>query len=218
MKNVLLILTTFFALQSCARINDPSESTDNKGSQEFVKIPIDKSQTDTAYFAAGCFWCVEAIYESVRGVIEVESGYSGGVIKNPTYEQICTGKLKHAEAVKVIYDPKKVSFSTLVDVFFNSHDPSTLNRQGPDSGPQYRSIAFYQTDEEKVIVNDKIKALKEAGTFSKITTEVKAFEVFYKAEEYHQDYEKNNPNQGYIRAVSIPRLNKFKEKMPEVLK
>ncbi len=217
MKSLAVILLTFIAMQSCASNSNSEFVPENKNDEQAIILPT-KVPTATAYFASGCFWCVEAVFESVRGVIEAESGYAGGEIKNPTYEQICTGRLKHAESVKVIYNPEVVSYSTLVDVFFNSHDPSTLNRQGPDSGPQYRSIAFYQTDEEKAIIESKIKSLKEAQTFSKITTEVKAFVVFYRAEEYHQDYEKNHPNQGYVKAVSIPRLNKFKEKMPEVLK
>jgi len=214
MRNLIFIFLTFIALQSCALSPSPDSTTD--GSNELI-LPA-KVPTATAYFASGCFWCVEAVFESVRGVIEAESGYAGGEIKNPTYEQICTGRLKHAESVKVIYNPEVVSYATLVDVFFNSHDPSTLNRQGPDSGPQYRSIAFYQTDEEKEILESKITTLREEQLFSRVTTEVKAFDVFYRAEEYHQNYERNHPNQGYIQAVSIPRLNKFKEKMPEVLK
>lgn len=207
----------FFALYSCAADNNIQSSKD-KNLQSNEGINLDASSLETAYFASGCFWCVEAVFESVRGVVEAESGYAGGEIKNPTYEQICTGKLKHAESVKVIYDPKIVSYATLLDVFFNSHDPSTLNRQGPDAGPQYRSIAFYQNDNEREAIKNKIKMLLEMETFSKITTEVKEFEVFYRAEEYHQDYERNHPNQSYVQAVSVPRLNAFKARMPEVLK
>ena len=170
----------------------------------------------TAYFASGCFWCVEAVFESVKGVQEAVSGYSGGASKNPTYKEICTGKSGHAEAVKVYYDSSVVSYETLVEVFFNSHDPSTLNRQGPDSGTQYRSEIFYETDAEREISNKAIQALRASGT--KVTTAVSPLDVFWDAEDYHQDYERLNPNQSYIRAVSIPRLNAFKAKMPEVLK
>ena len=212
MKNLMVLVTIFIALQSCA---NPFGTSEEVKSEVITALP---ANFKTAYFASGCFWCVEAVFESVKGVKEAESGYSGGIIKNPSYEQICTGKLRHAEAVKVIYNPEVVSYSTLVDVFFNSHDPSTLNRQGPDSGPQYRSIAFYQNEKEKQIITNKIKALLEGKRFLKITTEVKPFEVFYKAEEYHQDYEKRNPNNSYVRAVSLPRLNAFKARMPEVLK
>eukprot|EP00353_Schmidingerella_taraikaensis_P000223 CAMPEP_0185594866 /NCGR_PEP_ID=MMETSP0434-20130131/76421_1 /TAXON_ID=626734 ORGANISM="Favella taraikaensis, Strain Fe Narragansett Bay" /NCGR_SAMPLE_ID=MMETSP0434 /ASSEMBLY_ACC=CAM_ASM_000379 /LENGTH=178 /DNA_ID=CAMNT_0028222493 /DNA_START=251 /DNA_END=787 /DNA_ORIENTATION=- len=172
----------------------------------------------TAYFASGCFWCVEAVFESVDGVAEAVSGYAGGEKPNPTYRIVSSGNSKHAEAVKVYYDSSIVSYETLVEVFFNSHDPSTKNAQGPDYGPQYRSIAFYQNQEELSTIQRKIKEYRLAGTFSRITTEVKELDKFWVAEDYHQDYERLNPNQPYIRSVSIPRLNKFKAKMPEVLK
>ena len=160
-----------------------------------------------AYFASGCFWCVESIYESLIGVEKVESGYSGGYTKNPTYYTVLTGKTGHAEAIKVYYDSNKVSFNELVKVFFGSHDPTTLNRQGPDSGTHYRSIAFYSNENEK---NNK--------TYPKIVTEVKKFDVFYIAEDYHQDYKEKNPNNAYIWNVSVPRINKFKSKFSELLK
>ena len=181
MKNLIILFVMFFTLYSCAADN---KSIPSQGETSLIKqvVEIEQSSNEVAYFASGCFWCVEAIFESVRGVMEVESGYSGGEIKNPTYEQICTGKLKHAESVKVIYNPEIVSYSTLLEVFFNSHDPSTLNRQGPDAGPQYRSIAFFQNSDQKVAIEKKINMLLEAKVFSKVTTEVKEFEVFYKAE------------------------------------
>ncbi len=208
MKILFSLLFVFIVFFSCS----------NQDVNSVAILEKTSSNYKTAYFAAGCFWCVEAIFESVRGVDEAISGYAGGVVKNPTYEQICTGKLKHAESVKVIYDPSVVSFSTLVDVFFNSHNPATLNQQGPDKGPQYRSIAFYQTPAEKEIIDAKIEKLKREKVFPRITTEVKKLDVFYKAEAYHQDYEKKHPNNSYIQAVSIPRINAFKQKMPEVLK
>ena len=214
MKKTMFLFAILLALNSCA---EPYKETNEV--EEVKKTSfMENTKFKTAYFASGCFWCVEAVFESVKGVEEAFSGYSGGVIKNPTYAQICTGRLRHAEAVKVIYNPEVVSYSTLVDVFFNSHDPSTLNRQGPDSGPQYRSIAFYNTEKEKTILLNKIKQLRSGGKYSKITTEVVPFDVFYMAEEYHQNYERRNPNNSYVRAVSIPRLNAFKAKMPELLK
>ncbi|MFN3136721.1 MAG: peptide-methionine (S)-S-oxide reductase MsrA [Allomuricauda sp.] len=175
---------------------------------------------ETAYFASGCFWCVEAIFESVKGVKEVYSGYAGGTEKNPTYEEVSYGRTTHAEAVKVFYDPEVISFTQLVQVFFGSHDPTTLNRQGPDRGPQYRSIAFYKNDKEKKIIQDYMKKLETENVYGDrpIVTEVKAFDTFYMAEEYHQDYEKRNPNNSYIRNVSIPRLNRFKENFQSYLK
>ena len=175
---------------------------------------------ETAYFASGCFWCVEAIFESVKGVKEVYSGYAGGTEKNPTYEEVSYGRTTHAEAVKVFYDPEVISFTQLVQVFFGSHDPTTLNRQGPDRGPQYRSIAFYKNDKEKKIIQDYMTKLETENVYGNrpIVTEVKAFDTFYMAEEYHQDYEKRNPNNSYIRNVSIPRLNRFKENFQSYLK
>ena len=176
-------------------------------------------QYETAYFASGCFWCVEAIYESVYGVVEVISGYAGGITVNPNYQQIGTGRIGHAETVEVYYDPEKVDFKTLLAVFFDSHDPTTKNRQGPDRGTQYRSIAFYGNEQEKKIIEDYIQELTNKQVFSNpIVTEIKPHTVFYKAEEYHQDFEKLNPSHPYVRQISIPRLNKFKQKSPEVLK
>ena len=172
-----------------------------------------------AYFASGCFWCVESVYESLEGVEEAYSGYAGGKTKNPTYYQVITGNTGHAETVEVIYDSKIIDFSTLVKVFFDSHDPTLLNQQGPDRGTQYRSVAFYQNKSEKKIIEDYISKLTKAKVFQqKIVTEVKPLSKFYYAENYHQDYEKNNPNDLYILNVSKPRLNKFKAISPELLK
>jgi peptide-methionine (S)-S-oxide reductase len=175
-------------------------------------------KTNTAYFGSGCFWCVEAIFETVKGVKYAESGYSGGSNKNPTYEQVCSGLTGHAETVKVVYDPKVIAFADLLRVFFNSHDPSTLNQQGPDKGTQYRSVIFYSNESELKIAKEYIKTLNEKKTFSKITTTLEPFEAFYKAESYHQDFEKNNPDNPYVRQVSIPRLKAFKKKSKEYLK
>ena len=179
---------------------------------------MSKKENKVAYFASGCFWCVEAVFESVIGVDEAISGYAGGHTLNPTYQTIGTGKTGHAETVAVYYNPKKVSFKTLVTVFFGSHDPTTKNGQHPDYGTQYRSIAFYSTDSEKKIIEAAITKLNQEIYSGKIVTEITKHTKFYKAEDYHQDYEKRNPNQGYVRAVSIPRLNKFKKKFPELLK
>jgi peptide-methionine (S)-S-oxide reductase len=171
-----------------------------------------------AYFASGCFWCVEAVFESVKGVSESVSGYSGGIEENPTYKEVGYGRTTHAEAVEIYYDPEIVSFETLVDVFFGSHDPTTLNRQGPDAGPQYRSIAFYQNASEKKIIEDKIAALNANTYEGKIVTQVLPFQKFWIAEGYHQNYERLNPDNPYIRNVSVPRLKRFQAKFPELLK
>lgn len=209
----LLVLVFFTASCSTQKLNNEAQKEIKTKSAEEL------SAFSKAYFAAGCFWCVEAVFESVEGVEEAVSGYSGGVIANPTYEQIGTGRLKHAEAVEVYYNPEKVSFSTLVKVFFGSQDPTTANRQGPDRGPQYRSIAFYQNEEEKAIIEKYIAELTENKVFdAPIVTEVKAFDKFWNAEDYHQNYERLHPENPYVKNVSIPRLNRFKKQFPELLK
>ena len=209
------LLALFVSLQTCISSTPPLDS--NQPQCE----PPTTSQDGykKAYFASGCFWCVEAIYESVKGVKEVYSGYAGGFTKNPNYNQIGTGRTGHAEAVEVIYNPTVVSFGTLVQVFFGSHDPTTPNRQGPDYGSQYRSIAFHTSDQEREIIQNYIALLQEKKIFSKeIVTEIKPLEQFYYAEEYHQDYEKNNPDNPYVQQVSLPRLRKFQRLYPELLK
>lgn len=165
-----------------------------------------------AVFAEGCFWCSEHVFEAVVGVDEAVSGYSGGNVKNPSYEMVGSNNTGHAEAVAVFYDPSKVSYKELVAVFFASQDPTTPNQQGPDRGSSYRSIAFYSNASEKKIIEDKIKELTANKVFANpIVTEVKPVSEFYKAEAYHQDYVKNNPNQPYVKGVSVPRYNKFKK-------
>lgn len=171
-----------------------------------------------AYFASGCFWCVESIYENLKGVKEVYSGYSGGSVENPTYYQVISGRTGHAEAIEVIYDSTVIDFKTLVKVFFGSHDPSTLNRQGPDVGTHYRSVAFYDSEQEKKIIEKEIKKLLDKKIYKLITTEVLKFNKFYRAEEYHQDYKKKNPNDIYIMRVSNPRISKFKMDFKEIIK
>ena len=181
-------------------------------------IQLKSQNNKEAYFASGCFWCVESIYESLIGVEKVESGYSGGNTKNPTYYTVLTGRTGHAESIKVYYDADQISFNELVKVFFGSHDPTTLNRQGPDRGTHYRSIAFFSTELEKKIINEEINRLLKNKTYPKIVTEVKRFEKFYIAEDYHQDYKENIPNTSYIWNVSVPRINKFKSKFSDILK
>lgn len=213
MKNIILAtllpLLAFFHLQECEG-GSQQNSTYEAPSQEEL------SGLETAYFASGCFWCVEAIYESVKGVKEVVSGYSGGFKNNPTYEQVGRKTTGHAETVAVYYDPAVVSFKTLVDVFYGSQDPTTYG-QRPDFGEPYRSIIFYENEEQKAIAEAAKEAIQK--NYSKpVVTEIKKFEKFWPAEDYHQNYEKLNPNQPYVRSVSVPRLNRFKKKFPELLK
>ena len=184
----------------------------------FLSISYGQTELKNAYFASGCFWCVESIYESLEGVNDVVSGYSGGWLKNPSYRQVLTGKTGHAESIKVSYNPNQISFSKLVEIFFASHDPTTLNKQGPDIGPHYRSIAFYESNEEKIIIEKEIKRLLDNKIYDLIVTEVKNFEIFYLAESYHQDYKIKNPNNPYIWNVSVPRIQKFKSNYSDFLK
>jgi peptide-methionine (S)-S-oxide reductase len=167
---------------------------------------------EVATLAGGCFWCLEAVYDELRGVISVESGYMGGTVLNPTYQQVCTGRTGHAEVVQITYDPAQITFQDLLDVFFTIHDPTTLNRQGADVGTQYRSAIFYHSPEQKAIAEATIKALNDSGVWgAPIVTEVTAAGPFYIAEEYHQEYFAKNPNQPYCRAVVAPKVAKFRK-------
>ena len=215
MKNIFtfIFVTLLFSCQNNAQVNSKQQAViDAKP----IEVALENGKAK-AYFASGCFWCVEAIYESIKGVDEVISGYSGGYTKSPTYESSNTGRTGHAEAVEVIYNPKIVSFATLVDVYFGSQNPTQVNGQGPDKGSQYRSIIFYQNDEQKQIILKKKEALaKQLNT--EIAAEVYPFQKFWVAEDYHQNYERLHPENPYIQNVSIPRLNRFKAKFPELLK
>ncbi|RLJ61988.1 peptide-methionine (S)-S-oxide reductase [Lacinutrix venerupis] len=218
MKKTLLLLAiaTLFSCKNTAQSSENNKAQESIKTATPIEVPL-KNGMAKAYFASGCFWCVEAIYESVKGVEESISGYAGGHTKNPTYEASNTGRTGHAEAVEIIYNPDIVSFSTLVDVYFASQNPTQVNGQGPDRGSQYRSIIFYQNQEQKQIIETKKAALsKKLGTT--IAAEVYPFQKFWIAEDYHQNYEKLHPNNSYIKNVSIPRLKRFQAKMPEVLK
>lgn len=164
-----------------------------------------------ATFGGGCFWCTEAVFERLPGVKSVESGYAGGHVPNPTYEQICTGETGHAEVIRIAYDPAAVSFERLVEVFFEAHDPTTLNRQGADEGTQYRSVIFYHDEAQKAAA-EKGKAAAQAFFDDPIVTEISPLPKYYPAERYHQDYFKNNPNQGYCAFVIRPKVNKLQQK------
>ena len=209
--SLLLVAAAFFSFTTYFSKDGFKNST-----TEYITVK--KENLKVAYFASGCFWCVEAIFESVKGVEEAVSGYAGGHTKNPTYKSIGRGTTGHAETVAVYYDPKKVSFQTLVDVFFSSHNPTTKNGQHPDYGSQYRSVAFYTNNKEKQIIDNTIKKLNKEVYKGKIVTEVSKLTKFHPAEDYHQNYERLHPNNPYVRGVSIPRLNRFKKKFPSILK
>jgi peptide-methionine (S)-S-oxide reductase len=168
---------------------------------------------EIATLAGGCFWCLEAVYEQLTGVEKVESGYAGGRVPNPTYRQVCTGTTGHAEAVRLTFDPEVVTYRDLLDVFFSIHDPTTLNRQGADVGTQYRSAIFYHSPEQKATAEQAMSELQAEGVWDRpIVTELAPAGEFYKAEEYHQEYYRNNQAQPYCRVVIAPKVGKFRQK------
>ncbi len=200
------------ALTSCA------QKTDNKAIQTADK-KIDLSKYSTAYFAAGCFWHEEALFESVKGVKEAVSGYAGGTTINPTYEDVETGNTGHAESVEVYYDPSEISYETLLKVYFAGQNPTQVNGQGPDMGTQYRSIAFYTNDTEKKDIENYMQQMTASGKYNApIAAQVTPLKKFWIAEKYHQDYIEKNPNQGYVQAVSIPEIQHFQKEYPQLVK
>jgi peptide-methionine (S)-S-oxide reductase len=185
--------------------------------EEQVKQTV--RQLEVATFASGCFWCTEAVFDRIRGVVKVESGYSGGNIPNPNYHDVCTGDTGHAESVQVTFDPKEISYSDLLHIFFTTHDPTTLNRQGADVGTQYRSAIFYRNPEQAKVAQQVIKELNDAKVWKKpIVTEVTPFTEFYVAEDYHQQYYDNNRNQPYCQIVIEPKIAKLRQHYFEKLK
>lgn len=180
--------------------------------------PTDDTR-EVATLGGGCFWCLEAVYEQLRGVEDVVSGYAGGSVVNPSYQQVCTGTTGHAEVVQVTFDPDQVSFRELLEVFFTIHDPTTLNRQGADVGSQYRSAIFYHSEHQRAVAENLVEELGKAELWSDpIVTEIVPFEVFYPAEGYHQEYFRRNPGQGYCRVVIAPKVAKFRKQYLQRLK
>jgi len=214
---VKLVLFTFvsivFSFVSCAQ---KQESKVLKNTTPSLMT----ATTDTATFANGCFWCTEAIFEQLDGVVSATSGYTDGQTKNPTYKEVCTGETGHAECLQIVYDPKKISFDELLEVFWETHDPTTLNRQGNDVGTQYRSGIYYHTAEQKEKAEKYKAELDKSGAFDKpIVTEIKPFSLFYPAEDYHQEYFDNNENANpYCKIVIRPKVDKFRKVFKDKLK
>jgi peptide-methionine (S)-S-oxide reductase len=180
---------------------------------------MSQEAVEVATLGGGCFWCTEAVFGELKGVVKVESGYSGGTVANPSYEQVCTGKTGHAEVVQVTFDPMKISFKELLQIFFTVHDPTTLNRQGGDVGTQYRSVIFYHSNSQKAAAEQVIKEIGAAKIWeAPIVTQMEPFKAFYKAEGYHQEYFENNPGQPYCQIVIAPKVRKFREHYQERLK
>jgi peptide-methionine (S)-S-oxide reductase len=209
----ILVLTSLWVI---------TESKENLNTKKNYKdsIMTDTTKLKKVTFGEGCFWCVEAVYQSLKGVYQVESGYSGGTVKNPTYEQVCTGTTGHAEVAQITYDPNIITYEQLLEVFWHTHDPTTLNRQGADNGTQYRSVIFYNSDEEKKQAEDSKKKTDASGLWSDpIVTEISPLTEFYKAEDYHQDYYNNNKNSNsYCSIVIAPKLAKFYKEFGYLLK
>ena len=203
---------------SCAQIEKDHKMTNSLSSTKQEEYR--PANTDTATFANGCFWCTEAIFEELGGVISATSGYTDGQVKNPTYKQVCTGETGHAECLQIVYDPQKLSFDELLEVFWETHDPTTLNRQGGDVGTQYRSGIYYHNEEQKQKAEKYKAELDKSGAFDKpIVTEIKPFSVFYPAEDYHQQYFENNEGSNpYCTVVIRPKVDKFRKVFKDKLK
>ncbi|WP_276495974.1 peptide-methionine (S)-S-oxide reductase MsrA [Pontibacter litorisediminis] len=218
-KRLPFLVSFFLCLLSCS----DSPTTDRfqmTGSDAMAQeVEEDTVGLPSAVFAGGCFWCTEAYFERLKGVKAVISGYAGGKKQNPTYQQVSSGLTDHAEAVEVYYNPRQITYPELLEVFFATHDPTTLNRQGPDVGKQYRSIVFYKTPEEKKQVEAYIRQLEEAGTYkNRIVTKVQPLVKFWPAEDYHQDYYRRNPDDPYVVSVARPKVLKFEDNFRNKLK
>ncbi len=210
MHNWLLISMLLF---SCADVKGDLENKSKQNSMQGSK------NMETATFGAGCFWCVEAMFESLKGVDSAVSGYSGGHVKKPTYKEVCNGTTGHAEVIQVHFDPSIITYEELLEAFFLAHDPTTLNRQGADVGTQYRSVIYYHNPEQEKLAREYKDKLERSGAFSDpIVTEISAFDVFYAAEDYHQEYFALNPDQPYCSRVVGPKLDKFRKVFKAKLK
>jgi peptide-methionine (S)-S-oxide reductase len=223
-KALSFVIIAVSAISSCAQNSSNNNNTtmnnNNTSAATTKNETITSAATDTATFANGCFWCTEAIFEQLEGVISATSGYTGGKTDNPTYKQVCSGETGHAECLQIVYDPKKISFDELLEVFWETHDPTTLNQQGADVGTQYRSGIFYHNDEQKQKAEKYKAELDKSGAFEKpIVTEITAFSTFYPAENYHQEYFENNENANpYCKIVIRPKVDKFRKVFKDKLK
>ncbi len=216
--NMAALLAFAIQLSACAQNNNYEKSNTFKKMNN-TNPATEQHKTEVATFAAGCFWCVEAQYQQLKGVEKVESGYIGGHVDNPTYKQVCTGETGHAEACNIYYDPAVISYDELLAAFWVAHDPTQLNRQGNDVGTQYRSAIFYHNDEQRLKAEEYKKKLNEEKAFNgPIVTEISPYIKFYKAEDYHQNYYNDNPSQGYCVFVVKPKMDKFRKVFQDKLK
>jgi peptide-methionine (S)-S-oxide reductase len=206
---------------ACSRSSHAADQLPKATTQYGPDKTTKAGETRTAIFAGGCFWCVEGVFEQLEGIADVTSGYAGGTKETANYKAVCTGETAHAEAVKITYDPAKITYAELLRVFYTTHDPTTKDRQGPDAGPQYRSAIFYLDDEQKKVAEAYIKQLNEAKAFpAPIVTTLEPLkpDAFYKAEDYHQDYVRCNPNNPYIGSIALPKVQKVREKFSDQVK
>lgn len=215
----ILVLALFTSLTSCGQ-NSNSAKTEPTKTKKETNNNMSTGKLDTITFGGGCFWCTEAIFQRLKGVTKVESGYSGGRNKNPTYKEVCSGLTGHAEVIQVTYDTGEISLAEILEVFFKTHDPTTLNKQGADAGTQYRSVIFYRNEEQKKVAEDIKQGLDKSGAFDKpIVTEITAYDMFWKAEDYHQDYYNQNKNSNsYCAYVIVPKIEKFEQYFKDKIK
>lgn len=212
-KTVVTIIAAVFFITACGQVNETNKVTLNMESKsEALNIHSTNQTIDTATFGAGCFWCVEAVFQRMEGVLSVKSGYTGGTVKNPSYKEVCNGTTGHAEVCQITFDRTKVSFDELLEVFWKTHDPTTLNRQGNDYGTQYRSAVFYHNEEQKILAEKYKDEINKSGAYpSPIVTEITQFSVFFPAEDYHQNYFNENGDEPYCKFVIQPKVEKFEK-------
>ncbi|MDP3556463.1 MAG: peptide-methionine (S)-S-oxide reductase MsrA [Bacteroidota bacterium] len=219
-KIAVTVVAAIFFMFACAQPSSPNKVIMNvETNTSPVNIKSSNQTIDTATFGAGCFWCVEAVFQRLEGVISIKSGYSGGTVKNPSYKEVCNGTTGHAEVCQIVYDKSKISFDDLLQVFWKTHDPTTLNRQGNDFGTQYRSVVFYHNDEQKQLAEKYKKLINEEHAYpNPIVTEIVPFSNYYEAEDYHQNYYNQNGTESYCKFVIQPKVEKFEKIFKDKMK
>jgi peptide-methionine (S)-S-oxide reductase len=218
-KVAVTTVSAIFFMTACGQSNQPAVKKMETKNDSDKTVKASTSNIDTATFGAGCFWCVEAVFQRLNGVLSVESGYSGGTVKNPSYREVCNGTTGHAEVARITFDKTKITFDELLEVFWKTHDPTTLNYQGNDHGTQYRSAIFYHNEEQKKLAEKYKEEINKSGAYDKpIVTEISPAKEFYKAEDYHQNYYNQNGSEGYCRYVIQPKVDKFEKIFKNKLK
>lgn len=219
-KSAATVVAAIFSMMSCTQASNPNKVIMNiETNTSPVNIHASNQGMDTATFGAGCFWCVEAVFQRVEGVVSVKSGYAGGTVKNPSYKEVCNGTTGHAEVCQIIFDKSKVTYDVLLEVFWKTHDPTTLNYQGNDHGTQYRSVVFYHNEEQKQLAEKYKKQINDEKAYpNPIVTEIVPYNNYYEAEDYHQNYYNQNGTQGYCQYVIQPKVEKFEKIFKDKMK